>query len=104
IFTCFLLIIYFTSIYLINDLRDYKNLALLGAALIILNVFSVEWLFSGLNNFKYITLRTLAIRVISITSIFVLVKEKNDYFIYLIITTITVLLTVLINAFYCKRF
>src|SRR5690606_18664187 len=91
IFTCLLLIIYCASIYLYADLTEYKGLALLGGALILLNVFSFEWLFSGLNDFKYITLRSLVIRTISIFTVFLLVKEKNDYFIYLLITTITVL-------------
>jgi O-antigen/teichoic acid export membrane protein len=103
-FTCFLLIIYFTSVFLYPDFRNYKDLALLGGSLILFNGFSIEWLFTGVNDFKYITIRSLLIRVLSIIAIFLLVKKKEDFFIYFLITVITFFFTVVVNIYYSRKY
>jgi O-antigen/teichoic acid export membrane protein len=104
LFTFFLLTIYITSIFLYNDFKNYKDLALLGGSLILFNVFSLEWLFTGVNNFKYITIRSIFIRALSIIAIFLLVKKKNDFAIYFIILVCTVFFTVLVDVYYARKF
>jgi O-antigen/teichoic acid export membrane protein len=104
IFTGFLLLLYYLSIILISDLQDNKQLAILGGIFILLNFLQVEWLFSGVSDFKYIALRSLLIRTLSITSIFILVKQKEDYVIYFIITLVTILITAVININYTSKY
>jgi O-antigen/teichoic acid export membrane protein len=100
----FLLIIYITTVFLHEDFQNYKQLAYLGGLYILSTVFKIEWLFSGVKDFKYITIRSLLIRSLSVLSIFILVKEKQDFNIYFIITVATQLLTVIININYAKRY
>lgn len=102
-FTCFLLFIYIASIFMYAEIRDYKSLALLGGSLILFNVFSIEWLFVGLSDFKYITLRSLLIKVFSVIAIFLLVKSKEDFTILFIIIVCTAFLTVLVNIFHARN-
>lgn len=104
LFTLIPLIIYITSIYLSEDLKDYKNLALLGGSLIFFNVFSIEWLFAGVNDFKYITIRSLFIRFLSIVAIFLFVKKEDDFTIYFIILTCTIFITVLVNIYHSMKY
>lgn len=103
-FTFFLLVIYFATIFLYADLKEYKDLAILGSSLILFNVFSIEWLFAGINNFKYITVRSLIIRCLSIIAIFLMVKNRDDYYIYFVITVITVFITVSMDIYYARKF
>ena len=103
-FTFLLLIIYIGSVFMYTDLRNYKDLALIGASFILLNVFSIEWLFAGVNDFKYITLRSLFIRGLSVISIFLFVKNKNDLTIYFIILVCTVFFTALTDVYYARKF
>jgi len=103
-FTLFLLSIYVVSIFVISDFKHYHDLALLGGSLILFNVFSIEWLFSGVNDFKYITLRSLFIRAISIAAIFYFVKSKEDFAIYFYILVCTIFLTVLVDIYSARRF
>lgn len=103
-FTFLLLIIYVISIYSYADLRQYKELALLGGSLILFSVFSIEWLFSGVNDFRYITIRSLIIRTVSIIAIFLLVKKREDFSIYFIITVLTVCSTSLVDIYSSKKF
>lgn len=104
IFTSILLIIYAGSIFLYSDFQDYIQLSILGGMLIIFNVFTIQWLFSGVNDFKYITIRSLIIRTLSVLSIFIFVKQKEDFIIYFFIYTLTILLTVVVDVHYARKF
>ena len=86
------------------DLKNYKDIALLGASLILFNVFSIQWLFTGLNDFKYITIRSLLIRALSVIAIFLLVKGRDDFSIYFIILALTAFFTALIDIYYARKF
>jgi O-antigen/teichoic acid export membrane protein len=103
-FTMFLMIIYVASIYTYAEFKDYKDLAFWGASLILFNVFNIEWLFTAVNNFKYITIRSLLIRALSIVATILLVKKKDDFSIYFIIQACTVLATVLMDVHYARNF
>lgn len=103
-FTILLMLIYFASIFLFADLRQYKNLALLGGSLILFNVFSIEWLFNGVNDFKYITIRSVIIRALSVIAIFLMVKKSDDLFIYFIIMVFTGFATILMDVYYSQKF
>lgn len=104
IFTLVLLVIYIFTIFISADFKEYKNLAFLGISFILFNVFSIEWLFTGVNDFKYITLRSLLIRILSIIAIFLFVKERGDYAIYFIILVSTLFFTVLVNVNYARKY
>jgi len=57
-----------------------------SAALIILFGFSaIDWVYSGLEEFKGIALRSIVIKVVSLLSLFLFVKDAGDYKNYLLI-------------------
>ena len=80
-----------------EKLQSYKSLLLIGSLNIILNVFIVEWYFQGTENFKYITNRNIAIRFLSIISIFIFIKTPNDLNKYYILIMIVPVINALIN-------
>lgn len=103
-FTCLLLAIYLISIFLYADLREYKDLALLGGSLILINVFSIEWLFAGVNDFKYIAIRSVIIRALSVVAIFLFVKRRDDFSIYFLISVITIFFTAAVDVYSARKF
>lgn len=103
-FTLFLVVVYLFSVFAQAELHDYKTLALLGGLMIFLNVFAVEWLFAGVNDFKYITIRSVIIRALSVIAVFVFVRQKEDFPIYFVIITVTIFLTVLVDIYSAKKF
>lgn len=54
--------------------------------------FKISWVLQGLEEFKYITLRTLIIRVLCIVSLFAFVRTKNDLLIYILINILGTIL------------
>ena len=53
-------------------------LFLLLSTTLFFNAIGVAWFYQAIEDFKYITIRTLIVRVMSLAALFVLVKNKND--------------------------
>lgn len=104
LFSFFLIAIYSITIFINIELLQYKKLALIGGGLILLNVFSIEWFFAGINEFKFITIRSLIIKIVSLILIFIFVREKKDYSLYLYIYIATVFLTSLADIYTARKF
>lgn len=104
IFTAIVLAIYFLLIETIPNFNQYKKLLYIGATQIFFGTFAVEWLFRGLEEFKYITIRTLFVRLIYVISIFVFVRNSDDYTIYFLIYSAMIIANGIINWSHGKRF
>jgi O-antigen/teichoic acid export membrane protein len=101
--TTIVLVLFFASIFFIPKFFLYRNLLYIGSAKILFNLFLIEWFYIGINNFKYITIRTIIIRVLFIISIFLFVNDQNDYDIYLVLTVLTVVLNASLNWLFSKK-
>jgi len=77
--------IYVASIFLIGQLDENRMLFLVTGFLLYLAPLRTDWYYSGLEQFKYITLRSVIIRTISIVCMFVFVRTKSDLLIYVIL-------------------
>lgn len=78
-------LIYVASIFLIGQLDENRMLFLVTGFLLYLAPLRIDWFYSGLEQFKYITLRTVIIRIISIVCMFVFVRTKSDLLVYVIL-------------------
>ena len=104
LFTFFTLIVYVLCISLISKLNKYEELFYIGTAKIVFTAFLVEWFFTGIENFRYITLRTVVIKSIYVVSVFLLVNDIDDYCLYFILTVGVVVINALINQSYIRKF
>src|SRR5690606_33918206 len=64
----------------------------------------MEWLFQGMEEFQYITKRSVLIRLGSIGLVFLLVKDAEDVVLYYGISLLTYFTNMLANLFYARRF
>ena len=60
-------------------LHDYTKLLVICSSSILLSTIGINWLYSALEEYSYITLRSLSFQVLSIILLFTLVKTKEDY-------------------------
>lgn len=102
--TSIALVVYISIGFYIPQFIPYRKLFFIGAFNIIFSLFNIEWLFRGIENFKYITLRILAVRLVYIALIFLLVKNENDYVIYYVLGVGSVIINSTINWAYSKKF
>ena len=92
------------SIYFIPQLQPYKNMMYIGSAKVLFNLFLIEWFYKGIENFKYITIRSLIIKTIYVVTVFVFVRKENDYVIYYLLTILSVAVNAAFNWYYKNRF
>ena len=83
--TSIVTLVYVASIFLIGQLDENRVLFLVAGFLLYFAPFRIDWFYSGLEQFKYITLRTIIIRIASIVCMFVFVRTKSDLLIYVIL-------------------
>jgi len=103
IYTLIVVVVYFLAVTFIDKLNIHQELFFIGIAKLIFSVFLIEWLYKGLENFKYITTRTLIIKICYVISLFIFVNSREDYKIYFLLTTITVVVNASINILYSKK-
>lgn len=72
-------------IYIIFFVSQYRIYAIIQLIYIISALFDISWFFFGLEKFKLTVTRNTIIKILSVLSIFILVKKENDLWIYCII-------------------
>lgn len=63
-------------------LQEDRWLYIIVSFTIILTDIGMNWLYQALEQYTYITIRSLVFKIIAIIAMFLLVKSKNDYMIY----------------------
>lgn len=75
-------VILFVLMQSIPRLAQERTLYLVCSASIFLGMIGMEWLFQAMEQYTYITMRSLLFKVLSIVAMFLLVHNKEDYVIY----------------------
>lgn len=64
--------------------KEFRLIAVFGFS-IVLNFANVDWYFEGLEEYRYILVRNVIVKMISLIAILLLVCDESDYFLYAII-------------------
>lgn len=80
--TILILLLLIGTFFFIPNFSDRRDLFFLGISKIIFNLFCVEWFFKGLERFRYITIRSIVIRILFVILVFCFVNDKSDTSIY----------------------
>ena len=88
---------------LVPKLGNYNDLLLLLSSMVFLSNIGAEWYFQGMENQKFITIRYLIVRVITLILVFLLVETKDDYIWYALILVLNVCGSNLFNLIYLAK-
>lgn len=75
-------IVFFAALIYVPRLRADRTLFLITGTLIFFNTIGVEWLYKALEQYTYITVRSIIFKFIALIAMFVLVHDVDDYVIY----------------------
>jgi O-antigen/teichoic acid export membrane protein len=75
-------ILYFLLIYYFPLFKAQYLLYLVIAPNIFFSVFSYEWFYQGIENQRYITIRSFIVKIIILTLIYIYIKKETDYIKY----------------------
>ena len=90
------------AIFLIPRLSQYRVLLLLNSITILTSVLRIEWLYYALEQFQYITVRTIIIKTISVLLIFITIRNPEDFIKYACINVFSQAITTILD-FYLAR-
>ena len=91
------------AIIFIPRLREEKMLLIILSFTIILNAIGMEWLFKAVEQYTYITVRSIVFNVIAIIFMFLLVRQQSDYLVYGAISIVASSLGYILNLFYARK-
>ena len=91
------------SIFLVPKLYAYKEMMFIGVFRLLANFLCIEWLFKGLEDFRYITLRSILVRTLFVVSVFVFVHKSEDYRVYYLLFSLTFFANAAVNISYSRR-
>jgi len=102
--TSLISIVILLAISLVNQ-KMYSNFMLyqIGMFILLGNVFIAEWFFQGIEKFKYIAVRTVSIRLLTIILLFVFVHSTEDRNIYYALNLLATVLAAATNMFAVQR-
>lgn len=104
LFTFVVTLLFIVCLTIIPLFRQYEDLFYIGIAKIIFTAFLVEWFFTGIEEFQYITVRSIIIKLVYVGSVFCFIKDSDDYKLYFILTTAVVVLNSVVNMLYIQQF
>lgn len=70
------------AVLILPNLQQRLPLIMVGFIKLIFNLFWIEWFYRGLEDFRYITIRSVVVRIAFVVSVFLLVKTQEDYLVY----------------------
>ena len=88
IFLAFSLTLLLLSVIFINKFYIDKELYIILAFSMLFNVLGIEWLYKALEQYSYITIRSIFFKIASLILLFVFVKESNDILPYAMLTVL----------------
>ena len=104
---CTMLIAYaalFVSLVFFRKLDSYRNLIIIFSSNILFTIVGADWINSAFEDFRYITLRTFGMQLISLICIFIFVRKPSDVINYALITVLASGGANILNMFYRRRF
>lgn len=102
--TIFAYAILLVLLVLANPLYSYRRLIVILSTTILFTTLGTDWLNTSLEDFKYITIRTIIFQVLSLVLMFCFVRDQNDYIKYAYITVISGSGANIANIFYRKKY
>lgn len=102
--TFFVMFFYILLSVFLPQFRNNILLVAINGIAILTAPFSLDWMYTGLEQFSYITKRDFLFKVIAAILIFLFVKNKSDYVVYALILLISNLGTTVFNFIYAHEF
>lgn len=97
-------IIFISVILFVPKFHEYRNLLLICSIKIFLMSFGIEWLFTALEEFRYMTRRSFIFQIISLAFLFLFVRTKEDTVFYAIFGIMTSVGSNLCNIFHFYKY
>lgn len=102
--TVFFSILYYVLIFTVPDFQRQLLLHIVVGITVILNMLNISWLFDGLEEFRYVSIRNGFFKFLMFFLLLLVVRTPDDMIPYAFITVLGVAGNNLVNVIYSKKF
>lgn len=105
-FTTTVLIICIYVILVVTNKRFYSEITLyvVTGVNLVLNIVSMDWFYQGIEEYGYITMRSIMLKFISLVLMFFVVKSSHDYVFYAALSVLALSSENILNYLYSRKF
>lgn len=96
--------LFFVAIFLFRNLYEYRQLLLVTSATILFTTIGVEWLYCAVEDYGYITLRSVFFQIAGLILLFLFVKSKDDFLQYAAVSVVTNVGSNFLNFLHCRKY
>lgn len=97
-------IAFFMALFSVERFKTDISILVICSLAIALNTIGVQWLFSALEQYSYITKRNISFKIASIVLMFIFIHNPNDYLIYGIVALVGTSASNIMNFLYMRKF
>lgn len=80
------------------------SLYLITGSAIVLNMFQIDWLYQGVEEYRYITIRNIIVKILFFIGIYVFVNKQEDVLIYAMLGSLVNGINDFINMLCCQKY
>ncbi len=102
--TLFFYILYFLIIFFSPNLYQYLKIFMILSLYLFMSVFSLEWFYIGLEEYEYITKRSILTKLISFIFMFIFIKSEKDIYLYVIFLVLGISLNGIFNIYNSRKY
>lgn len=90
--------------FILQSKSVYKEVLIINIIYVASGLFDINWFYYGIGEFKFTSIRNIIVKLMSTGLIFLLVKSKQDIFLYIIIISLSLLVSNVILWMYLKKY
>ncbi len=97
-------LVFLVTLFAVPKFQSERTLLLIISTTMVFNLIGMEWLYKGLEQYSYITIRSLIFKFIAVIAMFLLIHKQEDYVIYGAITIFAASASSVCNFFHGRRY
>ncbi len=98
--TIICLLVYGLIIFNFDSFEYHFSLYIVYGSLILFNIINVDWVYQGMEEYRYISVRSFFVKVVSFVLILLFVRESTDYIVYAAISCLATVGNYIFNIFH----
>lgn len=102
--TLFFSMLYYGMIFFYFDFKQYMDLYIIVGLIVILNMMNISWLYEGLEEFRYVSIRNAVFKFLMFLLLLLFVNSPDDMIPYVAITVLGVAGNNIVNMVHARKF
>lgn len=98
-----LLLVYLGVLFFVPWFHDDLKLYLLGGLIVISAFSNLDWYYNGMEQFRFLSMRSISIKALSLLALFLFVKTKEDLLVYFTVVIFSILANHLWNLWGIRK-